>query len=773
MKKFGLLTFYNEHNYGAVLQAYALQKSIKRLGYSGEFINYAAHFPSHHVGKTNVFVRLKNKISIFFSIFKYLKVRGAMVGNNLLFNDFQKTYLKIAHNTLYDNDDLDACSNCYQGFIAGSDMVWTPIGQDLNYYFMRFAPIEKRLSYAASLTGTNRFDSDTDKKISQYISEVCSIACREKEGVNYVQNKTGRKATQTVDPTLLLTKEDWISAFDLKADIEDRYILCYVFKGLPRAVFSEIKRVAKEKHMKVRYVPMNIDEYYHEVKNGYSGAYGPKEFVGLFMNASFVVTNSFHGFLFSLISRKPFVVIHREKGNKWKANEGRISNLLDLLELSCRYIEPGEKLTDELLELDYTKGVDDKIECLRSASLSYLNEMLSKAADKENPRQEIDYLKVTDLSVKQCTGCEACVSVCPKECIQMQPDKEGFMFPYIDENECVNCGKCVKDCPSIHNCDFRHEPLESYAALSNLDEVEKSASGGLFVTAAKYVIEECKGVVFGVVLDQKTFECRFDETETLDGLRPMQNSKYIQAHVGKVYDKVKSYLFAGRTVLFTGTPCHIAGLKTFLGKEFENLYTIDIICHGVPSQMYWQKYINNTYPEKSLQFFQFRNRDAKRQGRTSLECVVVANGTRRVKNAWDDVFYGSFVENESFRMSCYYCKFANDKRCGDLTMGDFDSTYQLPDFYPSECRSVVAINNDSGKKLWDAISKQFLFRPISFIEEAKVNATLMHPSPMPVTRSSIYKDLNFISWSDFKKKYSHKQSKVVRVKSLLSRLIRG
>lgn len=770
--KFGILTFFNEHNYGAMLQAFALQTSIKRLGYCSEFINYARHFPSHFERKVNVFVSFKNNIKLAFSLLRYKKVRGAMAGNYSRFTDFPKTYLNIAHRNIYDKDDLLDCSDYYQGFIAGSDMVWTPIGQDLDYYFMRFAPKEKRLSYAASLTGVQKFDDETDRRISNYLSEICSIACREKEGVDYVQNKTGRKATLTMDPTLLLTKEDWISTLKLKPETEERYILCYMFRGIPKELQSEIKRVAEEKHLRIRYVPMNIDEYYNEVEKGYSGAYGPKEFVELFINASFVVTNSFHGFLFSLISRKPFVVIHREKGNKWKANEGRISNLLELLDLSCRYIDPGEKITDELLELDYSKGVNDKIESLRSSSLSYLYEMLSKASEKDYQQQEINPLKVTELSTKQCTGCEACVSVCPKECIQMQSDKEGFMFPYIDENECVNCGKCVRYCPSIQNCDFKHEPLECYAALSKLNEVEMSASGGLFVTAAKYVIEKCKGVVFGVVLDQKTFECRFDETDTIDGLRPMQNSKYIQANVGKVYDKVKSYLLAGRMVLFTGTPCHVAGLKTFLGKEYENLYTIDIICHGVPSQKYWQEYIKNTYPGKSLQYFKFRNREAKRNERTSLECVSVVNGTRIEKNAWDDVFYGTFVENESYRMSCYYCKFANDKRCGDLTMGDFDSTYQLPDFYPTECRSVVAINNGSGKKLWDAISNHFLFKPISFKEEAKANVTLTHPSPMPVTRNSIYKDLNYISWVDFEKKYSHKQSKIVRVKSMLNRLFR-
>lgn len=767
--KFGILTFFNENNYGAVLQAYALQQRICSAGYENEFIDYINHFPSKNSKQNNRIVKYVCKIRILLNFYKYLKIKSSIRGNKSRFEKFRQSYLKISHQKLYDEDDLRNISPEYQGFIAGSDMVWTPIGQDLNYYFMRFTSPEKRLSYAASLTGVNQFDNATDKQISQYISEVCSIACREKEGVDYVLNKTGKHASLTIDPTLLLTKEEWLTTLDIKEN-SGGYILCYMFKGLPKKLSREINRISKEKQLEVRYVPMNVGEYYKEVNNGHSGAYGPKEFVELFMNASFVVTNSFHGFLFSLIAQKPFVVIHREKGNAWKSNEGRISNLLEIIGLGYRYIDGTDRLDDDLLRLDFS-NVNEKIERLRNSSITYLQDMLKKAIEKDWPIRKQILTKVTDLKDKQCTGCETCVSACPKGCILMIPDKEGFKYPSIDSKLCVDCGRCVSTCPSIVECAFGNFPHEAFAALSKLKEVENSASGGLFITAAKYIIERCRGVVFGVVLDAQTYECRFEDTETTEGLYPMQNSKYIQANVNGAYGKVKNYLISGRTVLFSGTPCQVAGLKTYLGKEYDNLYTVDIICHGVPSQKYWEKYIKNTFPGNSLLSYRFRNRDAKRHGRTSLECVSITGGGRIEKNAWEDVFYGSFVENESFRKSCYYCKFANGKRCGDLTMGDFDSTYQLPDFYPSECKSLILINNNQGRKLWNLISCYFDKKNISFDEEAKVNVTLSNPSPMPNARKTLYKDMDLLTWKNFSKKYSHKVSLIKKIKGIVIKVI--
>lgn len=773
--KIGILTFFSERNYGAALQAFALQHVIHELGYDSEFISYRDHFPGHtssmsKKGKMMAYVRLGFTMLRHFSSFQ--KTRAALHKVDDLFVDFRNNYMKIANQTLYDKEDLEDACKCYDAFIAGSDMVWTPIGQDLDYYFLRFTEHEKRLSYAASLTGADKF-SDVDKnRIVKYLSEMKAIACREQEGVDFVNENTDKTAVRTVDPTLLLTREQWIDALDLDTHTNEKYILCYAFGGVPKPVLKQLKAISKRTGMSIRYVAMSQEECAAEHALGHSGSYGPREYVELFMNASFIVTNTFHGFLFSLNTRKPFVVIHREKGNTWKSNEGRISNLLSLLGLNNRYLEWDDTITDELMQLPYEGELMKSIESLRNDSLSYLSGILSKV--QENKVQTSYANKtIADVGIKRCTGCEACVNACPKACITMNPNQEGFLYPSIQTDVCISCGKCLKVCPAVKELEYRNPTIEAYAALSKDSSIEKSASGGMFITAAKHVIQDLHGVVFGVILEKGTFNCVFSKATTLEELYPMQDSKYIQARVGNTYAQVKDFLQKGITVLFTGTPCQVSGLKSYLVKDYDNLITIDLVCHGVPSPKYWNKYLNNILDIKELKSYRFRYREGRRSGNTSLQSSIELCREVLHTSTSEDAYYGPFVRCESYRMSCYYCKYANLSRCGDITMGDFDSwKQQAPDFYPMECKSIVLINTPKGQALWATLNTRFTHIAIDPVIEAKENTTLKHPSLMPSIRESIYKQLDELDWKTFTKRHTIPKTPLSLAKSLIIRMLR-
>ena len=189
-----------------------------------------------------------------------------------------------------------------------------------------------------------------------------------------------------------------------------------------------------------------------------------------------------------------------------------------------------------------------------------------------------------------CCGCSACVQICPKQCISMAADNEGFLYPQVNSAICIDCGLCEKVCPVINQSAPR-EPLVVYAAKNNNEDIRlKSSSGGIFTLLAEKVIEE-GGVVFGAKFDAD-WNVVHDYTETIEGLAAFRGSKYVQSIIGDNFKTAKQFLNNGRKVLFSGTPCQIAGLKKYLRKEYDNLLTVDVVCHGVPSPMVWRDYLD-------------------------------------------------------------------------------------------------------------------------------------------------------------------------------------
>ena len=189
------------------------------------------------------------------------------------------------------------------------------------------------------------------------------------------------------------------------------------------------------------------------------------------------------------------------------------------------------------------------------------------------------------INKRDCCGCEACIQICPKHCILGKVDSEGFMYPVVNQNECVECGLCETVCP-VHNQFDEKDPLKSFAAQNNEDkDLLASSSGGVFVLLAKDIINK-KGVVFGAKFDTN-WTVIHSYTDTLGGVKEFMGSKYTQSRIGDCYKDVKTILESGRLVMFSGTSCQVAGLKRFLRKDYPNLLTVDVICHGVPSPMVW------------------------------------------------------------------------------------------------------------------------------------------------------------------------------------------
>lgn len=349
--------------------------------------------------------------------------------------------------------------------------------------------------------------------------------------------------------------------------------------------------------------------------------------------------------------------------------------------------------------------------------------------------------KIGDL----CFGCRSCEQSCPKHCITIQENDEGFLYPFIDLSACVECGLCLKKCPANDVDVHRNQPKHVYGARNKEDaSIMKSASGGISDVAATYILNR-NGIVFGAAYDDGLHVHHIEVKDIKDKYK-IQSSKYVQSNLEHTYSKAKAYLDQDRFVLFTGTPCQISGLYAFLQKDYEKLYTLDLICHGVPSPKLFDSYIQ--YQSKKLKepvtSFDFRSKE--KRGWATQYKITTEHHTKSDLLALDK--YGKhFMDGDCYRMSCYQCPFANLNRVGDLTIGDFWSVSQThKEFYSDKGVSSVFVNTEKGQALFNEI-KDDVYHIDSTVEKALMKqGNLVGPTKYTSARKDFYKN---IGSSDF------------------------
>ncbi|AEE91892.1 4Fe-4S ferredoxin iron-sulfur binding domain-containing protein [Tepidanaerobacter acetatoxydans Re1] len=353
-----------------------------------------------------------------------------------------------------------------------------------------------------------------------------------------------------------------------------------------------------------------------------------------------------------------------------------------------------------------------------------------------------------------CTGCGVCYNVCPVKCITMKYDSEGFIFPIIDEQQCIKCNKCRENCPSLNeltnnNC---KEPITIGCWNKNQDILKKSSSGGAFAAIAEDILKE-DGVVVGCVMD-KNLNIYHTIAENFEELEEMYGSKYVQSETHNIYRKIKVFLNKGKKVLFVGCPCQVAGVYTYLkDEEYKNLITIDLVCHGVGSKKFFDKYINemnNKYKDKVIGV-SFRN---KRNGRRNYTTRLSFTTRPPVYiPAIKDSYMTCYLQRAIYRKSCYSCKYAKLPRVGDITIGDFvgidRNQISKRDYYNGV--SVVLLNNSKGTYYFENIklNLNWLERPLQ--EATSTNSNIIEPSIMPDSRKLILNDVGTVE--QLKNKY--------------------
>jgi len=333
---------------------------------------------------------------------------------------------------------------------------------------------------------------------------------------------------------------------------------------------------------------------------------------------------------------------------------------------------------------------------------------------------------------EDCCGCGACAQKCPKQCITMQTDPEGFLYPEVDAAACVQCGLCEQACPILQAQTYP-QPEKAYAAFAKDEQLRKqSSSGGVFSLLAGEILHR-NGVVFGAAFDDG-FQVHHIAVSAEADLEKLRGSKYTQSRIGNAYIEAQSFLKAGRSVLFTGTACQIAGLHAFLGKDYVNLYTADVLCHGVPSPKLWERYLQDQEGGNNAKVRRVNFRDKTGGWKHYSVQLQFENGRAYQVRFQEDGYMRLFLGNICLRPACHECKFKSLTRPSDITIGDcWDVEKSLPDMDDDRGTSVVLVRTERGKELLSCCE------PAMRMQEAAVDALL---PPAADSRKSVARHPN-------------------------------
>ena len=293
----------------------------------------------------------------------------------------------------------------------------------------------------------------------------------------------------------------------------------------------------------------------------------------------------------------------------------------------------------------------------------------------------------------------------------MKEDEEGFLYPNIDKAKCIHCNKCKEVCPN-RNIENRNTRTQTFVGYYKDDEVRKqSSSGGIFSAIAEWILQQ-KGVVFGAAFDEN-FEVHHIAVETKEELIKLRGSKYVQSRLENTFLEAKEYLEKKRKVLFTGTACQIAGLKNYLSSEYENLYTVDVLCHGAPSPKIWRMYLDDKKEQyqASINKVEFRNKDDG--WKNYFINIAFSNMKRFYTHYYKDKFMRMFLDNLDLRPSCYSCVFKEIPRISDVTIGDsWGVENYMPDMDDDKGTSVILVHSSNGEKIFREIRKKLIVREV-------------------------------------------------------------
>ena len=703
MKKVGIVSCYFKNNYGSMLQAYATKKILDNNNIPNETINIDNNI-DFKKGKRKYYA------SQLFN-FKFIKSKFGMIklkldkkivknlGKNISIRDSKYKEFRKEFNLSISCPDYKSLSEIvevkYSDIIVGSDQLWLPVNVVSDYYTLNWVSDNiNKISYATSFGISKIPDKYTDE-YKKFLSRINHLSVREESGKK-ICDEYGITSKVVCDPTILLTKDEWEQEAVQERIIPDKYILCYFLgSNIEHRKFAE--KLKKKTGYKI--VSLNHADEYVKYSDTFADItpydIGPREWINLIKNAEYVCTDSFHGTVFSLLFNKIFFDFRRYSESNKMSTNSRIDSLLDLAGVDKNRILTGNEDVDTVIKykINYSK-VNKNIDKIRQESKKWLLSSITYKAEETKDK----FVKIEENDL--CCGCTACYSACPKNAIRMVRDNEGFLYPEVDREKCVNCGMCKKVCPILNKAKLNEFKPKAYLFQNSNEEIRKdSTSGGIFTAIGEFVIKN-NGIVYGATFDDN-FVVNHIGVESTYELCKFRKSKYVQSNQNNCFKEIKQYLDNGKLVCYSGTPCQVGGLRTYLRKDYENLILVDIMCHSVPSPLVFEKY--KGYILKKMNANKILNinfRDKNKYGyKYSMMTVETDNGIYS-QGIDTDPYLRAFFSDVSVRPSCYNCHFKTMKRVSDLTIWDCFNINEIDKSFDDDKGTTrVLVQSEKGEKL--------------------------------------------------------------------------
>lgn len=662
----GLVGYWYATNYGSVMTYYALSLALNRIGY------------------TTILIDRPEK-------------ERDPEGEDVISRNFLRTRCNISKSVKW--NEIDSLSDLCDTFVVGSDQVWTTsaIRYFKYMFFLSFVSDEKKkIAYAPSFGSLNflKLDSEQELRVKNYLERFDKISIREDSGAKMVKERFGINADRVLDPVFLITAEDYDDiAKDSSVNTDEKYILAYILDPTPDKE-KFIKRVSEKLGINVRIVldgrkgtfPKNKEKLTIYGDESVIPNVNVEDWIKLFKNSEYVLTDSHHGLAMAIIYNKNFICYaNRSRGYE------RFTSLLGLLGLMNRMVDNSEQVTTDMIDIsvDYSHA-NGILENEKEKSFAWLKKALV---------HKVTVNSVLDKTL--CVGCGSCVSSCPVGAVSLRPDDLGYYRASVDFEMCLNCGKCVNNCPAIELPKKLNTDQPKLYALAAADKnlLFNSSSGGAFSLLAAEAFKR-NGVVIGAAW-RDDFTVEHIMIDTPDDLKKLQKSKYLQSYVGDILKKVKEKLEQNIFVLFTGCPCQVAGLRNYLGKEYDNLIAVDLLCGSAPSTLFFEKYLAEEFPN-GLEKYEFRH---KAEGWNCDCCAVTVNGvTTVIRGSKHDNYQRAYHPHIMCAPHCENCKYQSLPRYGDITIGDFWGIGSKDlSLDTSKGISAVLCNNEKGKHFFDSI----------------------------------------------------------------------
>ncbi len=695
-------------------------------------------------------------IATYFALNQVISSMGKsilMIDKPILMED--DVELKQTHSRIFANkhyhiskqyhlNELHELNEICNTFVVGSDQVWNyGISKNFgNYFYLDFAEDnKKKIAYAVSFGhGIDFATSEKREEISGFMRRFDGISTREADGVRLCRDSYGVLAQQVIDPVFLADVDIYSPLInESKFNDKEPYLLTYILDPTPEkrdAILYLQKQLGNikvinildglpwtfERNKKLMNLPNCISDVTVE------------DWLSYIYHSDFVVTDSCHGASFSLIFKKNFIAMT----NKHRG-VSRFKSLSELFHIEKRIVsDPRDvfSIPDIFEPIDFG-SIDLIMQSERSRCKEWLAEKLNKTK-KYNSVQSV-------ANNHRCSGCGACAALCPQNAITLKNNDEGFLNPIVDNEKCVDCGLCLKKC-IIENPEYKNMPLPKCYAMEADDETRKvSSSGGMFSVASKYILEN-GGYVCGAAY-KEDFTVEHIIINDFNDLYKLRGSKYIQSNCCNVFGEIKKLLSMNKLVLFTGTPCQVAGLYSFLGNEYETLYTIDLLCHGITSSKVFEKYHHDVLANKDLERLEFKEKEP--WGWHAGINAYFTDGTKYSEPLETDPFFIAYLKSISKNSSCELCTGNRLPRQGDLTMGDFwGIAKQDEEMYDGLGTSVVLLNNEKGERLFQLLKQRMkMYKEEPLDAAIRGNKIIQSPYRLNKNRNVFFEKLNDVDFS--------------------------